>query len=194
MKKDLPDELYPGAPIAGAGSEAPTPQAEEDAPQKPTPEEEKAKAAKEINAAAIIFTILIFLIVFRLLNIIFTMDKEITQMLKEGKNIKKQLDFIFKFFYITSSACCIFPALFVRFVVIRKAICDALESFQGAPLCIFGFVLIVFLHYKAPLYFFVLILLSYTFTLHILSYDKGGLFRTFFVNIWYKVKSVFHKK
>ena len=23
MKKDLPDELYPGAPIAGAGSEAP---------------------------------------------------------------------------------------------------------------------------------------------------------------------------
>ena len=25
LKKDLPDELYPGAPIAGAGSEAPSP-------------------------------------------------------------------------------------------------------------------------------------------------------------------------
>lgn len=59
MKKDLPDELYPGAPIAGAGSEAPTPQAEEASPQKPTPEEEKVKAEELAKAktGAIIYTI-----------------------------------------------------------------------------------------------------------------------------------------
>lgn len=59
MKKDLPDELYPGVPIAGAGSEAPTPQTEEAAPQKPTPEEEKAKAEELAKAktGAIIYTI-----------------------------------------------------------------------------------------------------------------------------------------
>ena len=61
LKKDLPDELYPGAPIAGAGSEAPTPQAEEAAPQKPppTPEKEKAKAEELAKAktGAIIYTI-----------------------------------------------------------------------------------------------------------------------------------------
>ena len=57
IKKSLPDELYPGAPIAGAGSEAPAPEAEEAAPHKPTPEEEKAKAEKH-RVGSIIFKVL----------------------------------------------------------------------------------------------------------------------------------------
>ena len=52
----------------------------------------------------------------------------------------------------------------------------------------------IFLEMRAKPLIFVLWVLTFMFTLHILSYDKGGLFRTFFVNIWYKVKSVFHKK
>lgn len=59
MKKDLPEEIYPGVPIAGADSEAPALQAEEAAAQKPTPEEEKAKAEELAKAktGAIIYTI-----------------------------------------------------------------------------------------------------------------------------------------
>ena len=45
LKKYLPDELYPGVPIAGAGSEAPAPQAEESAPPKPQPTPETGKPA-----------------------------------------------------------------------------------------------------------------------------------------------------
>ena len=59
IKKSLPEEIYPGVPIAGAGSEAPALQAEEAAPQKPTPEEEKAKAEELAKAktGAVIYTI-----------------------------------------------------------------------------------------------------------------------------------------
>ena len=48
LKKDLPEELYPGAPIAGAGSEAPTPQAEEAAVQK-LPAEVSEEATKKVK-------------------------------------------------------------------------------------------------------------------------------------------------
>ena len=73
MKKDLPEEIYPGIPIeetpaaeasadeptAGIGSEAPALQAEEASPQKPTPEEEKAKTEELAKAktGAVIYTI-----------------------------------------------------------------------------------------------------------------------------------------
>ena len=63
IKKDLPDELYPGAPIAGAGSEEPALQAEEAAPQKPTPEEEKAteRELAKVNAGAAIYGVALVL-------------------------------------------------------------------------------------------------------------------------------------
>ena len=65
LKKDLPDELYPGAPIAGAGSEAPALQAEEAAPQKPppTPEEEKVteRELAKVNAGAAIYGVALVL-------------------------------------------------------------------------------------------------------------------------------------
>ena len=59
IKKSLPEEIYPGSPIAGAGSEAPALQAEEAAVQKPTPEEEKAKTEELAKAktGAVIYTI-----------------------------------------------------------------------------------------------------------------------------------------
>ena len=65
IKKSLPDELYPGAPIAGAGSEAPALQAEEDAPQKPPPTPEKEKATErelaKVNAGAAIYGVALVL-------------------------------------------------------------------------------------------------------------------------------------
>lgn len=65
IKKSLPEEIYPGVPIAGAGSEAPTPQAEEDAPQKPppTPEEEKVteRELAKVNAGAAIYGVALVL-------------------------------------------------------------------------------------------------------------------------------------
>ena len=63
IKKDLPDELYPGAPIAGAGSEAPALQAEEASPQKPTPEEEKVteRELAKVNAGAAIYGVALVL-------------------------------------------------------------------------------------------------------------------------------------
>ena len=59
IKKSLPEEIYPGMPIAGAGSEAPALQAEEAAPQKPTPEEEKVteRELAKAKTGAIIYTI-----------------------------------------------------------------------------------------------------------------------------------------
>ena len=63
MKKDLPEEIYPGMPIEGAGSEAPALQAEEAAAQKPTPEEEKAteRELAKVNAGAAIYGVALVL-------------------------------------------------------------------------------------------------------------------------------------
>ena len=65
IKKSLPEEIYPGAPIEDTGSEAPTPQAEEDAPQKPppTPEEEKftERELAKVNAGAAIYGVALVL-------------------------------------------------------------------------------------------------------------------------------------
>ena len=64
IKKFLPEEICPGAPIAGAGSEAPTPQAEEAAAQKLPAEvsEETTKKVKstkdKIATGTIIFRVL----------------------------------------------------------------------------------------------------------------------------------------
>jgi len=52
LKKDLPDELRPGVPIAGAGSEAPAPQAEESAPQEPQPTPETDELPKRAMSKA----------------------------------------------------------------------------------------------------------------------------------------------
>lgn len=61
IKKDLPEELYPGVPVEETVGAAPAPQAEEPAPQKPqpTPEEQKAKAEDLAKAktGAIIYTV-----------------------------------------------------------------------------------------------------------------------------------------
>ena len=61
LKKDLPDELYPGVPIAGAGSEAPALQAEEATAgigsEAPPTEKEKEQAEKH-RVGSIIFKVL----------------------------------------------------------------------------------------------------------------------------------------
>lgn len=65
IKKSLPEELYPGVPIAGAGSEAPALQAEEASPQKPppTPEEKKVteRELAKVNAGAAIYGVALVL-------------------------------------------------------------------------------------------------------------------------------------
>ena len=63
IKKSLPEEIYPGVPIADAGSEAPALQAEEAAVQKPTPEEEKVteRELAKVNAGAAIYGVALVL-------------------------------------------------------------------------------------------------------------------------------------
>ena len=96
MKKDLPDELYPGAPIAGAGSEAPALQAEEASPQKPTPEEEKAKAEKH-RVGSIIFKVLYVLNLYFIAKAFYAAVLVFSEMEKAGVE-PKTVNFLFELF------------------------------------------------------------------------------------------------
>ena len=89
---------------------------------------------------------------------------------------------------------CIVPALLVRFVAVRQPLSEELQYYTLAPILISYGVVGLLQRIRLGGYLIPFWFLIFAFLIHIFRYDKGGLFKTFFANIWYKVKSVFHKK
>ena len=171
---------------------------ENKAPDKPNElAERESKPAKseygKAKTASVIFNVFFAIVVLQFLQPLIDIDKEIAQMARDGKDIAVQLQLLTKTVYAFASACLILPALLIRFIVMGKSIRKNLDLFEPALYIVSSIVLMIFLEMRAKPLIFVLWVLTFMFTLHILSYDKGGLFRTFFANIWYKVKSVFKK-
>ena len=192
MKKDLPDELYPSAPIAGAGSEAPTPQAEEDAPQKPppTPEEEKVteRELAKVSAGAVIYGIAL------VLALILTFGPYI-----------KFTGSLFGVFDNNMSVVGVFAA--IGMIALFPAFCSAIAAriarwFVGSTtperlspyfkafFAINGLVIAFFVHGKTRLLFIIPEAISLLLTSAILTYDGGGFAKHFFKII----KKLFHTK
>lgn len=185
LKKDLPDELRPGVPIAGAGSEAPAPQAEEPAaPQaQPSPEEEKATVAKKTKAAAITYNILFVLLFLKIGDHGFGIDTTLSNLYSLDKDIRPHLLLFSAVICAVGAFFCIVPALFVRFVVVQKSLSDDLNCFIHVPLLVSLGVVGLLQRIEMGIYFVPLWILILSFIAHIFCYDKGGLFRTFFANI-----------
>ena len=176
LKKDLPEELYPGVPIAGAGSEAPTPQAEEAAPQKPppTPEEEKAteRELAKVSAGAVIYGIAL------VLALILTFGPYIKFTGSLFGVFGKNMSMVGVFAAIGMIAlfptfCSVIAARIARWFV-GTTTPERLSPYFKAFFAINGLVIAFFVHGKTRLLFIIPEAISLVITSAILTYNGGG--------------------
>lgn len=183
IKKDLPDELYPGVPVeetteeqkdisAGMGSDAPK-TAEE-------MQKEKEKEEAEVKVAAVIYNVFSAFLFLKLGNHGFGIDTTLSNLYALGKDIRPHLLLFSAIICLVAASFSIIPALFIRFVVIRKPLNKFSNGFLFVPVLLtIGVVgLLIRIGIGAaliPLWFLLCL-----FSAHIFTYDKGGLFRTFF--------------
>ena len=177
LKKDLPDELYPGVPIAGAGSEAPALQAEEAAAQKPppTPEEEKVteRELAKVNAGAAIYGVALVLALILALGPYLKFAISIFEM-SESFSYKKP--FVVGFlglFALFPTLCSALAARIARWFV-GSTTQERLSPYFKVFFAINGLVIAFFVHGKTRLLFIIPEAISLLLTSAILTYDGGG--------------------
>ncbi len=175
LKKDLPDELYPGVPIAGAGSEAPAPQAEEAVPPKPTPEEAKNKEEK-ILIGELIFKILFCLNIYFIYEFFRKSFSAFDQMRESGISegtiatlTKIMLFFAPLFFFVVLA---VFARLLIGCSVGKKA-----AEFVIIMSLFHGFVKLAYFANDGTGIFLSALAISASLSEVILTYDGGGLLR-----------------
>ncbi len=182
LKKDLPDELYPGAPIAGAGSEAPTPQAEEAAAQKLPAEvsEETTKKVKstkdKIATGTIIFRVLFPLNIYFMYDFFRKSFSSFVQMKENGISeetitslLKMTLFFAPLFFFVVL-------AVFMRMLIGCSTGKDTAEFIAIMTLFQY-FVKAAYFGKAGSGIFLSALAISASLSEAILTYDGGGFFR-----------------
>ena len=175
IKKSLPEEIYPGAPIAGAGSEAPALQAEEASPQKPTPEEEKVteRELAKVNAGAAIYGVALVLALILALGPYLKFAISIFEM-SESFSYKKP--FVVGFlglFALFPTLCSALAARIARWFV-GSTTPERLSPYFKAFFSINGLVIAFFVHGKTRLLFIIPEAISLVLTSAILTYNGGG--------------------
>ena len=173
LKKDLPDELYPGVPIAGAGSEAPAPQAEvmKEA-NLISPEEAKDKEHK-ILIGELIFKILFCLNIYFIYDFFRKSFSAFDQMRESGISegtiatlTKIMLFFAPLFFFVVLA---VFTRLLIGCSVGKKA-----AEFVIAMSLLHSFVKLAYFANEGTGIFLSALALSSFIAEAILTYDGGG--------------------
>ena len=176
LKKDLPDELYPGAPIAGAGSEAPALQAEEDAPQKPlpTPEEEKAteRELAKVNAGAAIYGVALVLALILAFGPYIKFTGSLFGVFGNNMSVAGAFAAIAMLLFFPTF-CSVIAARIARWFV-GTTTPERLSPYFKAFFAINGLVIAFFVQGKTRLLFIIPEAISLVITSAILTYDGGG--------------------
>lgn len=190
LKKDLPDELYPGAPIAGAGSEAPALQAEEAAAQKPTPEEEKVteRELAKVNAGAAIYGVALVLALILTFGPYIKFTGSLFGVFDNNMSVVGVFAAIAMLLFFPTF-CSAIAARIARWFV-GSTTPERLSPYFKAFFAINGLVIAFFVHGKTRLLFIIPEAISLLLTSAILTYN-GGRFAKHFFKI---IKKVFHTK
>ena len=186
IKKDLPEELHPGAPIEDMGSTVPE--------AEPADKKKETKASVSPTVGAVIYNTFLVMLFLKIGNHSFGIDTVLSNLNSLEKDITPHLLLLSFIICAVGGFLCIVPALLVRFVAVRQPLSEDLQYYTLAPILISYGVVGLLQRIRLGGYLIPFWFLIFAFLIHIFRYDKGGLFRTFFANIWYKVKSVFHKK
>lgn len=192
IKKSLPEEIYPGAPIAGAGSEAPALQAEEDAPQKPppTPEEEKVteRELAKVNAGAAIYGVALVLALILTFGPYIKFTGSLFGVFDNNMSVVGVFAAIAMLLFFPTF-CSAIAARIARWFV-GSTTPERLSPYFKAFFAINGLVIAFFVHGKTRLLFIIPEAISLLLTSAILTYNGGGFAKHFFKII----KKVFHTK
>ena len=190
MKKDLPDELYPGVPIeetpaaeaaadkptAGIGSEAPTPQAEEAAAQKPppTPEEKKVteRELAKVNAGAAIYGVALVLALILTFGPYIKFTGSLFGVFDNNMSVVGVFAAIAMLLFFPTF-CSAIAARIARWFV-GSTTPERLSPYFKAFFAINGLVIAFFVHGKTRLLFIIPEAISLLLTSAILTYNGGG--------------------
>ena len=194
IKKSLPEEIYPGAPIeetpaaeaaageptAGIGSEAPTPQAEEASPQKPTPEEEKVteRELAKVNAGAAIYGVALVLALILTFGPYIKFTGSLFGVFDNNMSVVGVFAAIAMLLFFPTF-CSAIAARIARWFV-GSTTPERLSPYFKAFFAINGLVIAFFVHGKTRLLFIIPEAISLVLTSAILTYNGGGFFRHFF--------------
>ena len=190
IKKSLPEEIYPGVPIAGAGSEAPALQAEEAAAQKPTPEEEKVteRELAKVNAGAAIYGVALVLALILTFGPYIKFTGSLFGVFDNNMSVVGVFAAIAMLLFFPTF-CSAIAARIARWFV-GSTTPERLSPYFKAFFAINGLVIAFFVHGKTRLLFIIPEAISLLLTSAILTYNGGGFAKHFFKII----KKVFHTK
>lgn len=183
IKKDLPDTIYPGVPIeetpAGIGSEAPTPQAEEASPQKPTPTEKEKEQAEKHRVGSIIFKVLYVLNLYFIAKAFDAAVLVFSEMEKAGVE-PKTVNFLFELFlFIVPLFFMVLLSGFTRLLVGSAAKKNV--TIYISIMTIYNYwAKIMSCGFAGGTFFVPSLAISAFAAKSILTYDGGGFFRHFF--------------
>lgn len=174
IKKDLPDTIYPGAPIAGAGSEAPALQAEEASPHKPTPEEEKVteRELAKVNAGAAIYGVALVLALILALGPYLKFTGSLFGAFDNNMSVVGVFAAIAMLLFFPTF-CSAIAARIARWFV-GSTTPERLSPYFKAFFAINGLVIAFFVHGKTRLLFIIPEAISLVLTSAILTYNGGG--------------------
>ena len=174
IKKDLPDELYPGMPIEDTGSEAPTPQAEEAAAQKPTPEEEKVteRELAKVNAGAAIYGVALVLALILAFGPYIKFTGSLFGVFDNNMSVVGVFAAIAMLLFFPTF-CSAIAARIARWFV-GSTTPERLSPYFKAFFAINGLVIAFFVHGKTRLLFIIPEAISLLLTSAILTYNGGG--------------------
>ncbi len=185
LKKDLPDELYPGAPIEDMGSTVPE--------AEPADEKKETKASVSPTVGAVIYNTFLVMLFLKIGNHSFGIDTVLSNLNSLEKDITPHL-LLFSFIICAVGGfLCIVPALLVRFVAVRQPLSEDLQYYALAPILISYGVVGLLQRIRLGGYLIPFWFLIFAFLIHIFRYDKGGLFKTFFLGIWHAVSNFFKR-
>ncbi len=166
IKKSLPDELYPGAPIAGAGSEAP-------------PTEKEKEQAEKHRVGSIIFKVLYVLNLYFIAKAFYAAVLVFSEMEKAGVE-PKIINLLFGLFlFIVPLFFTVLLSGFTRLLV-GSAVEKNIMMYIGIMAVYNCSVKIVFCGFAGGTFFVPSLAISAFAAKSILTYDGGGFFRHFF--------------
>lgn len=174
IKKSLPEEIYPGAPIEDTGSEAPTPQAEEAAAQKPTPEEEKVteRELAKVNAGAAIYGVALVLALILTFGPYIKFTGSLFGVFDNNMSVVGVFAAIAMLLFFPTF-CSAIAARIARWFV-GSTTPERLSPYFKAFFAINGLVIAFFVHGKTRLLFIIPEAISLVLTSAILTYNGGG--------------------
>lgn len=180
-KDNLPEVMYPGVPVEYSGKElaAEGETTQEEAFPELTEEEkeEQQKESDKESTALIVFIVLFALMILKFFFPILESGVKTEELAAKGIDEHLYLSVRSFLIYIGATGSCLLPVLFVRFAIMKKGIKTVSKSCSTVIYSFWGLMCLAFWGLEWGHIFIPLWTLTVLFTVSLLSYNGGGIFK-----------------